>query len=249
MMNAWSDPDLSPNGSINRRVNPPICEIAIEQMQARLDGALLSDERTPLPDDSFDFDRHLQQCANCRAEWDDLNRLLDLVDELPAVSMPINFAVSLTKVVLRERTKRLIVRRTLVGTASLAAAMLIITIVLRPNTVETVSPAPIEVVMQQPRSNPTAPDLLPFDEARSAVVAITKRTAQSTMVRSQAIWSSAPILESPDFGSTEVDLARATEPLDDAAQTMASAFEPVSTTTRRAFHWVVRDLPALPRMP
>ncbi|VTS03193.1 anti-sigma factor family protein [Tuwongella immobilis] len=264
-MNPWSDPNSQPLPP-NRPGASSECDRASEAMHAQLDGECSASQQAEL-------EAHLEQCPPCRREWAELQSLLEWVDEAPPPAVPPLLTFRIATTVVRDQQRRRIRKlRQRAGLVAIAASILVAVGISwlgptnRPTRNESMAS---HATSADPASPSTTPEMQPpiaaqqfaqltpqrptelqsLEDVRSAVLELTKRPNLPAMDVAYGFWSAPSLPESPKLEPVEVDLSRATEPLDEAAQSVAVAFEPVASSTRRAIQWVVRDLPTIPQMP
>jgi predicted anti-sigma-YlaC factor YlaD len=207
------------------------CQACRELLQRRLDGA---------GGDPAALDGHLKACPQCAGLAAAADRLSAGLRQLRRPAPPADLAARVVGRVLQDRRAR---RRRWASAGTLAvAASLLLAIGLRAwrpvGPGEPPPPAPPAVA-----GAPSAP-AGPADiresvaEARSAVEALTSRTAAEAVARTKELL--------PDLGRSpleEMELAPPLEaPLREAGQNVSAGLEPVADFSRRAVGQFLRDL-------
>jgi predicted anti-sigma-YlaC factor YlaD len=215
-------------------MNCPQCE---EALQRRLDGVP--------PADPAELDNHLALCPQCRARHAAVGRLEAGLRQLPAVMPPADLADRITGRVLAER-RAVRRRRGLAAGAALAASVLLVVLLGRGRA--PVQTLPVAGAGKTPpvEATPPAEESLrdSVREAGSAVVGLTRRTADETVAQGKLLL---PVVAAkPSLGE---GASQAMEPpvrsLQAAGQGVSEGLEPVTRSARRAFDLFLSELPPM----
>jgi hypothetical protein len=201
---------------------PPTC-IAFETLVNEvLDGAQ--------PESLLATTPHVLSCASCQETAHAAQLFLAL--DWPTPSVPVGFAdrvLDRERVVAHARSQR---RRTILAiAASLAATVAVVVTALPTNTSPT--SAPLAKAEVTPRIDDS------IAQARSALISLTKRTADESFVPAQRLFAAA---SPPQVKPTATRVVEVTAP-------PTTAFAPVTNTTKRAFDLFVRDIGGLAGVP
>jgi predicted anti-sigma-YlaC factor YlaD len=225
------------------------CSQSQDLLQRRLDGEPI--------DDRAALDEHLAVCAECRSLHTAAGQLLDGLRLLPALAPPTMLGTNIVAAALEERRSRVLKQRLWMAGAALAAGLLIAVLMgfsgksssttgLIVTEVVTPDPEPIE---KMPREVPTAPSLRgSVAEAGSAVVSLTRRTADETREQTRLLTEALP-MGTPLPGLEAVPPALdppVQSVLQETSQRVSSGFEPVTSSARRAFSMFAREVTTAP---
>lgn len=203
----------------------PGCEAGRAALQRFLDGDPAWD--TPAAD------AHRAACADCR---DELALARGFV-RLPAPVVPSDLASRVFAAAVSDRRRRRRLRFAGAG-LSLAASLLVGVFAVRSR---------VDAQTVEEKSYTLAPPAKPLGdamaEARDALVALSKRTANETRDRSILL---IPPAKLPDMPGADERL----EPLADARTGAARSVEPIAASARRAVNFFLRaaDTPAKPKV-
>jgi hypothetical protein len=200
-------------------------------LQERLDGGPASGRPGLEP--------HLATCPTCRERHAAARRLEEGLRLLAPPSPPAGLADRIVGRVLAEHRARLHRRHQLLrAVAAVAAAVLLVcfTVPDRPAPPEWVPPVAVE---RQPASVPSLRDS--FAEASSAVVDLTRRTADETVGQGRLL---VPVVVAtpPDAAG---DPLPPVHPLREAGQGVSTGLDPVTDSARRALDLFLRDIPPM----
>lgn len=216
------------------------CAESLERLQQWLDGDSTADEPAWL--------RHIDHCVECR----DARRAAGLLRELRLIPQPeptLLLANRLTAAVLADiRMRRMVRRRKIFLTCAVAAAAVIALVLSLPR--HSVAPRNPEVAEVPVTSHPT-PEVAgslndSMAEAQTAVVSLTRRTADDAVGTSRFLFAIPPV-SSPALN--EAALEPPTKSLRGAGESMATGLEPVASSARRALDLFLRDLSPSPSRP
>lgn len=203
------------------------CQFGQAALQRLLDGELAWD--------TAEAAAHRAACADCRAE-------LALAHSLVALPRPIEVPSSLTDRVLgaalSARRRRQFGRRVGVSIA-LAASVLVAVIAVSPGTQTVTESRTVAAARPVDPATPRKPLGQSVAEARDAIVALTRRTAEETRETSTNLIPRPELTGLPEAG---IGL----EPLSDARAGAALSVEPLANSARRALNLFLRaaDPPA-----
>jgi hypothetical protein len=210
------------------------CRDCHDLLQERLDGAA---------GDPAALDRHLKECPECAALAAAADRLAGALPLLAPPAPPSYLAARIVQRVAQDRRARRHKRRRWASAGTLAvAASLLVAIGLRAWRPAPPGPAP-QPQAAKVEPAPAGPDTLreSVAQARSAVAALTGRTADEAVARTRVLL--------PDLGRPsleEIDLAPPLEgtapPLREAGQSVSAGLAPVADFSRRAVGQFLRDL-------
>ncbi|MFL5328610.1 MAG: zf-HC2 domain-containing protein [Gemmataceae bacterium] len=192
------------------------CDLALDLLQRRLDGdfALTTPE----------VDAHVANCASCRARFATAELFLHAYPPRPRVG----FADRMTVAVRRDSRNREVTRWAAVSVA-IAAAIVVAVRVAWPG-------APTELPpVARVTFGPSVEDRIA--QAKTTVVAW--RDAATQKVKMPSDW---PAMTPNKDLATAFEPAKAT--FADASKGLASGFEPVTDSAKRAMNLFRRDLPA-----
>ncbi|HZY86841.1 MAG TPA: hypothetical protein VFE78_18550 [Gemmataceae bacterium] len=212
------------------------CRACHELLHERLDG---------VAGDPAALDRHLAECADCASLAAAARRLSDGLRRLAPPAPPPDLAARIVGRVVQDRRARRHKRRRWASAGTLAvAASLLLAIGLRawrPTPQETPEPAPPPVANTQ-QAAPEADTLREsVAQARSAVAALTSRTADEAVARTKGLL---PQLGRPSLEEIDLTppLGATGPPLREAGQSVSAGLEPVADFSRRAVGQFLRDL-------
>jgi hypothetical protein len=213
------------------------CHDCQERLQCWLDGDDLGDQA--------DLEAHLRDCSTCR-ELHQAARQLRAAMRLITAPMPsTDLSRRITGQVLADSRRQARLRQRYVVLAMAASVLLTVVggyIWLRQHT-----PSATENLAKNrevPSPTPAAPSLRDsVVEAGTAVVNLTRRTADGTVEPTRFLWS----LPLPTAGLNDtVALEKTLEPparsLREASQSVTQGLEPVTNSARRALDLFLREL-------
>lgn len=215
------------------------CLESHEFLHRRLDGA---------PADPAAMTEHLSACPACCALHAAAQRLEAglrlLVPPLPPAGLG-ERVVSAVLSAHRARNRR---RRWVLGTAALAASLLVAALVgyRLVGPADGPGPVPPTPFVEGAQPEPATPSLRDgVAEASSVFASITRRKADETVGPARLLL---PVVTPPPLD----DMGALTEPLDPPARTLREAgqgvsagLEPVTTSARRAFDLFLREIPPM----
>jgi predicted anti-sigma-YlaC factor YlaD len=207
------------------------CTECLGLLQERLDGVT--------PGDPAGLDRHLAACPDCRDWYAAVGRLEAGVRLLPAVAPPDDLAARITGRVLADHRARQRRRDWMRRGAALAASLLLVFLIGRGRpTVE-----PLPVPSTEPRETESLRDTVA--DAGSAMVGLTRRTADETVVQGKLLLP--VVVAQPPLGERAVP--DAVEPpvrsLRAAGQGVSTGLEPITTSAHRALDLFLSEIPSL----
>jgi predicted anti-sigma-YlaC factor YlaD len=214
------------------------CRDCHDLLQACLDGAAAGDPAA--------LATHLKDCPDCAALAAAARRLADGLRRLTPPAPPPGLADRIAGRALQDRRARLHKRRRWASAGTLAvAASLLIAIGLRAwrpaPPVEQPQPTPPQAAHVEPA--PPGPDTIhdSVSQARSAVAALTSRTADEAVAQARALL---PDLSRPALNDMDLTppLEAPAAPLREAGQNVSAGLEPVTDFSRRAVGQFLRDL-------
>ncbi len=213
-------------------------------LQQRLDGA-------PGPEPAG-LDRHLAECAECRAWQAAARRLEEGLRRLTPPAPPAGLADRMVAGVLANRRARLRIRQRVFTAAALAAAVLLaVTFGPRWRTQPvTETPSGPAIAHVQPPAPAPAPAPLDgrVEDAGSALVAFMGQTVDEAMVHGRGLLPSRlPATPLPASDLLEQPLGPPVRSLRAAGESVSAGLEPVTTSARRAFDLFLQELPPLDR--
>jgi hypothetical protein len=196
----------------------PECAAAQHALQLLLDGVAVWD--------SPEASDHRAVCGDCRDDYALARELHATPHSLSsAVVVPAELGPRIFHATVVDRRHRRLVRRVGAGAAALAASLALAVLVVPPPNQQVRSvPAPAaEGVALQP----IKPLGAAVEEARDAVLALTKRTASETRDSSVRLLPKLP--DPPEPMTINLD-----EPLADAQASAAKSVQPLATSAKRA---------------
>lgn len=215
------------------------CREFEERLQQRLDGELASE--------SADSNRHLSECATCRALHAAAGRLEQGLRRrlLERPLSPDGLTGRIVSQVLAEQrvTRR---QRRIAVVAALAAGLLLVIIERNwPRSPEPGTTVPEVVKIDE------SPAVPPFKEsvgeAGSALAALLSRTADETVNQGRLLLPDrvpAPMMAAVDDWQPTFEPPAL--PLREAGQGVSSGLEPLASSARRAFNLFLREMPPMP---
>jgi hypothetical protein len=236
-------------------MNCPECQ---ETLQRSLDG-VPTDGAPTAPDPLLE--RHLAECPTCRDRHRAARAMVEVLRTAPQPSLPNGWPARVVATALRDRQRRrLRVRRSLYGTAALAAAILIMLLfgyLTRPTPGEGKPQVGPQVRRDQPRKDPAPQPEADRDQARPeprkkedappSFAELSSKLADRTLDQAKLLWTAANPVEGVPMPMGELpgvpDLDPAAQPLRQARQEMSEGLEAVSRSARRAIDYFVRELP------
>jgi predicted anti-sigma-YlaC factor YlaD len=210
------------------------CDEFQDWLQRRLDGAP--------PEDGDALDRHLAGCPDCREWHAAARRLEEGLRLLPAVTVPADLAGRVAGRVRGERRVRLRRRVGLAASLALAACLVLALLLGRGRTRPE---APTMAGHTRPPASEAPPESLrdSVTEAGSAVVGLTRRTADETVGQTKLLLP--VVVARPNLGDGGVPAT--VEPpmrsLRAAGQGVSEGLEPVTTSARRALNLFLSEMP------
>lgn len=222
------------------------CSLSHDLLQQRLDGEAIPDRAA--------LDYHLNTCPECRGLHAAASRLEEGMRLFVPPALPTHLTTALVGQIMADQRARLRSRRIWIGSVAVAAALLLALGVSYQGTwLHTqsarlgepirVKELPPEVVVEGPRSLPSLSGSL--FEASAAVASLTRRTASETVGQSVLLWPDA--MPAPPLTSSHVVqpmLDPSAQSFKQATQGVAVAFDPVTSSARRAFSMFLREAPA-----
>jgi hypothetical protein len=222
-----------------------------ELLQQRLDGKPVGE--------TGDLERHLAECGQCRDLHAAARRLEGGLRVLPYPDASPDLTDRIVAAVLRDRRAHLQFRRRLLVVASLAASLLLAVAVYgwirsRANqpAVVTKAPAPVAQSPQSPGQPGPAPAAVSLnqsmEDAGSAVVSLTRRTAGETVGQTRMLLPDqvpAPPLVGTNALPRDLVEGPPAQSLQEAGHGVSSGLEPMTTSARRAVNLFLRELPPM----
>jgi hypothetical protein len=222
------------------------CPESLELLQRGLDGE-------PFTVDAA-LEQHLAQCSLCRARHTAARRLLEGLKASPRPAPPGELAGRIVATLLRDRQRRRIrLRRSLLVTAGLAAAILLMYLggyLTGPNPNDGKSEnAPLAHKGGAPpepaKKDPIVP-VPPRDKAKEdsapALVALTGRLADKTLDQAKVLWTAANPVEGMPIGEMPA-VPELDPPALQAKQEVSEGLNAVTRSARRAIDYFARELP------
>jgi hypothetical protein len=213
-----------------------------EAVQRSLDGEL--------PDDlGYDFERHLLTCADCRDLYGAAEDMLEVLGRLAHPSPPAGLSDRICACVIAESSRRRRSRRLLAATA-LAASVLGALFAGNAGFRLPFLPAATPVGQEKNSPPPTVALGPRMEEARTAVLALTRRTADETVGPTRFLFPAGGFLQP----ASESEVVREVlEPparsLREAGEGMLAGLEPVTLSARRAVDLFLREVPPVGAAP
>jgi hypothetical protein len=212
------------------------CHDCQEHLQRMLDGEI--------PDRQSGLEAHLRDCSTCSELRQAARRLQTAVRLIPTPAPPAGLSRRIVDRALADHQGRTRARQRL-GILAMAASVLL-TLVggyiwLRQHT-----PNAHQTVTRNREVSPTAPSAPSLRdsvvEAGTAVVNLTKRTADDTVEPTRFLWS----LPLPRADLNDTALEKTLEPparsLREASQSVSLGLQPVTNSARRALDLFLREL-------
>lgn len=196
-----------------------------------------------------DWERHATECASCADHLRGADRLLQALQQQPAVSVPAGLNTRLLNAVqddYHQRQQR--VWRGWVRPVALLAAALLLAVGLRawfPSSGE--KPSPLRPLVKELPTPPS--DSVPLRQsmqrAGQAMASLTVRTAE------EAVESTSTLLpmSGVELPVVQMPPTPPVEPIRLAGERVSSGLEPVTGSARRAMNLFWRDLPLARRTP
>jgi hypothetical protein len=207
------------------------CADSENLLQERLDGGAA---------DRPGLEPHLAVCPTCRERHAAARRLEEGLRQLTPPAPPAGLTGRVATRVLADRDARLLRRRRLLRTvAAVAAAGLLVLLAVRDRP-PAPEPVPPIVAADHPAPPPTSlRDSV--SEASSAVVDLTRRTADETVGQGRLL---VPVVVGtpPDAAG---DPQASVHPLREAGQGVSTGLDPVTDSARRALDLFLRDIPPM----
>lgn len=209
-----------------------ICPVCQDLLHRRLDGDDFEDELTS----------HLEQCSICEQDRVLVQRFVFEVQHLRSPDPSYDLADRIFDTVVSDlpvRTPMSWRRHVVLVGSAMAAAILLMLFPGSPTT--KTMPESKQVVSTDDK--PTLPLRHSMEEAQSAVVSLTSRTANETVETTSQFLPLVPMgsLEAPDPSHATLDPSM--EPLRSAGIEVSTTVAPVADSARRAVGLFLRDLP------
>jgi hypothetical protein len=225
------------------------CREFQDRWQRRLDGQPVVE--------AGELEGHLAECPTCRGLDAAARRLEFGLRVLPSLESPPDLADRIVTVVLRDRWERLRWRRRVLVAASLAASLLVAVagyswLRLSRTTASSVPATPVPLVQAprpaeaRPPTNPPASLNASVEEAGSAVVSLTRRTAGETVGQTRLLLPekvTPPSLTSARVLPHDLVAGPPAQSLQETRQGVTSGLEPMTTSARRAVDLFLNELP------
>jgi anti-sigma factor RsiW len=204
------------------------CSECLDLLAERLDGAAAAPRA--------ELERHLAECAACRQRAAAARRLGEGLRLLAPPAPPAGLTERVVAGVLAERRRRTRLARWARAAVAVAAGVLVIVLVSE----------------NRPRPTPPPPDVVtPAEsislrssvaEAGSAVVSLTRRTADETVGQGRLL---VPVVAQapPEEFVPLPPMDPPAGPLREAGQGLSAGLEPVTSSARRAFDLFLREVP------
>jgi hypothetical protein len=205
-----------------------------------------------------DLERHRAECPHCRQLDAAAGRLEVGLRLLSVPAAASDLTDRIVAAVLADRRQRRSQRRRVLAYAGLAASLLLVAIGyawVRSRSTPTPFPTAPPVLVQAPG---IPQELKPaegsrslhdsMEEASSAVVSLTRRTAGDTVGQTRMLLPEtvpAPFLAGADALPRDLVQGKPAQSLHEAGRGVSSGFEPVTTSARRAFDLFLNELPPM----
>jgi hypothetical protein len=226
------------------------CPESQDILQRRLDGL------TPTPDPALEL--HLAECPTCRDRHRAARMLVETLRGGLDATLPEGWSTHVVAAIVRDRQRRrLRVRRSLYGTAVLAAAILIMLIVgylTRPSPGD--GKAEVGPQANLPKNDSPAPEVnkdsnkpepRKKEDAPPSFAALSSKLADKTLDQAKLLWTAANPVEGMPMPVGDLpgmpELNPAAEPLRQARQEVSEGLDAVSRSARRALDYFARELP------
>jgi hypothetical protein len=206
-------------------------------LQDRLDGA-------PSDPNGAALAGHLASCPVCRERYAAATRLEEGLRLLPPPALPSGMCRRLVAAVLAERRGRLRRQRWARVAVGLAAAVLVFVLLdkQRPQPLSLPPSSPREVVVADA---PTGSLRESVTEASSAVVNLTRRTADETVGNTRLLLPMMVTSASMDEAPMPSPMDPPVRSLREAGQGLSAGLEPVTSSAKRAFDLFLREVPPM----
>ncbi len=213
------------------------CIACQEQLCQTLDGSDVADQAA--------LDRHLHDCADCRAYHETTRRLRSGLRQLRPPVPPPDLSSRLVAAVLedRRRVHRRARLRRMVSFAAAACVLVAVAAYLWPDRSTPTSLVP-EKVVKQPQPEPPAPEeakTTPRQSVESAVEAVASLTSRTTSQTVEQTMRLLPMVE-PTLPELSWEPMLPTVSLREAGQGVSEGLEPVATHAKKAVGLLRRDL-------
>ena len=211
-----------------------------QRIQRFLDGA-------PTPSDEDDFATHLIFCADCRDQYAAAQCLLDGLRIVPPCRPPAGLLERICRQVVEEQARATRFRR-LLGSAVAASLLLMCWAVYTASRSGSIADTQAHLMRAPMPGAPTPSSSLhrSIQEAGSAVVALTRRTADETMDHTKLLLPvSVPQAPLSDAGEFWQALKPPADSLWEIQEAMSTGLEPVAASARRAVGLFLREISPL----
>jgi anti-sigma factor RsiW len=212
------------------------CLACEELLQDRLDGA---------PSGAHDaaLAGHLASCPACREKYAAASRLAEGLRLLAPPAPPVGMSRRVVAAVLAERRGRLRRQRWARVAVGLAAAVLVFVLLdkQRPQPAPSQPSQPEEVVAEAPSGSLRDS----VTEASSAVVNLTRRTADETVGNTRLLLPVMVARAPTDEPPVPSPMDPPVRSLREAGQGLSAGLEPVTSSARRAFDLFLREVPPM----
>jgi Putative zinc-finger len=199
------------------------------RLQDRLDGAAAAGPAG--------LDEHLAACPACRERQAAARRLEEGLRLLAAPAPPAGLAERITARALAERRARLRLRQRLRTTLAVAASLLLVLVTVRDRP-----PAPEPLPVAAVGEDGPPPSLREdFAEASSAMVDLTRRTADETVGQGRLF---VPVVVARPDGM-DIAALPSGKSLREAGQGVSTGLEPVTDSARRALDLFLNEIPPM----
>jgi hypothetical protein len=212
------------------------CIACEDLLQDRLDGALPGPHASALAG-------HLASCPACRQRYAAAGRLREGLQLLPPPALPPGMSRRIVAAVLAEHRGRLHRQRWARAAVGLAAAVLVFVLLdkQRPPLAPP-PPVPPEVAEADAASGSLRETVT---EASSAVVNLTRRTADETVGSTRLLLPVMVARAPTDEPPLPSPMDPPVQSLREAGQGLSAGLEPVTSSARRAFDLFLREVPPM----